>query len=377
MLNASTQFEIYELALSKLYEAPMNPSAWVEFITRFSQLIDARGGQYHLWDTTRGSMSYAATTNEYPEKAAAFYNEHLAADDPRRKLSENVPAGQWAFDHDHYDARFVDRNEVYRYLKPWEIRYSAGVRLVDAGDMLSALGLFRAPNQGHFGEFEKRWLDRVTPHIQRASKLHLRFEDLQQKSDLGMHAASSLDYPVLLVSADARIQFANVAAESLLSLPQAPVRSRFNAIACTNPSGHEKLLRAIRNAAIPQGRGHVFSVQAKIGAPSYQVVVLPIPEHSSLSAVQRSDLALVTLGLPAPGRTVDAEFLQQLFGLSHAEARVVVGLSSGASLRELADQIGISINTVRTQLQSVLAKTNTHRQTELVQLLNALPRIRR
>lgn len=377
MLNESTQFAIYESALSRLYEAPLNPCAWVEFITRFSQLIDARGGQYHLWDITRDRMSYAATTHEYPENAAAFYNEHLAANDPRRKLSEQTPLGTWAFDQDHFDSGFVERNEVFRWLRPWEIRYSAGVRLVDAGHTRSAIGLFRAPNQSRFGDFEKRWLDRVTPHIQRASTLHLRFESLQQRADLGMHAASSLDYPVLIVSADAKIHFANAAAEALLSLRQGPVRNRFNAIAGTIPTGHERLLRAIRTSAIPNGRGHVFSMQAKIGAPSYQVVVLPIPQRSVISGLQREDLALVTLGLPGPGHTIDSEFLQQLFGLSYAEARLVEGLSSGASLRDLADQKGVSINTVRAQLQSVFAKTNTHRQTELVQLMNALPRIRR
>jgi len=61
-----------------------------------------------------------------------------------------------------------------------------------------------------------------------------------------------------------------------------------------------------------------------------------------------------------------------IFGLSPAEARLASFLANGASLEEAALQFGISRETVRNQLKAVFAKTDTHRQSELVALLGKI-----
>ena len=61
-----------------------------------------------------------------------------------------------------------------------------------------------------------------------------------------------------------------------------------------------------------------------------------------------------------------ADFLEIRFGLSPAEARLVVLLFAGASLRSCAKALGIKYETARSYLKSVFQKTGTHRQAELV-----------
>jgi DNA-binding CsgD family transcriptional regulator len=41
----------------------------------------------------------------------------------------------------------------------------------------------------------------------------------------------------------------------------------------------------------------------------------------------------------------------------------------GAHLRDIADELSVSYQTVRTHLQHIFDKTDTHRQAELVRLL--------
>ena len=62
--------------------------------------------------------------------------------------------------------------------------------------------------------------------------------------------------------------------------------------------------------------------------------------------------------------------LRQAFGLTHAEARLAAQLAQGRSLRTIAAERRVSITTARAQLRSVLGKTHTHRQAELVALVN-------
>ncbi len=68
-------------------------------------------------------------------------------------------------------------------------------------------------------------------------------------------------------------------------------------------------------------------------------------------------------------QTVPPEVVAKLFGLTFAEARVVVELVKGKRPQEVADDLGVSLNTVRNQLKQIFSKTNTGRQSELISLV--------
>ena len=61
-----------------------------------------------------------------------------------------------------------------------------------------------------------------------------------------------------------------------------------------------------------------------------------------------------------------ADFLEERFHLTHAEARLVVHLVQGTSLKSSAEALGIKYETVRSCLKSAFRKTGAHRQAELV-----------
>lgn len=58
--------------------------------------------------------------------------------------------------------------------------------------------------------------------------------------------------------------------------------------------------------------------------------------------------------------------------MTGAEARAALQLMQGGSSKEMARHLGISVNTFRTQLAAAYAKSNTHRQADLLKLLLAL-----
>ncbi|MGY2051834.1 helix-turn-helix transcriptional regulator [Methylobacterium sp. JK268] len=96
---------------------------------------------------------------------------------------------------------------------------------------------------------------------------------------------------------------------------------------------------------------------------------------------------LVVLALPAPPMGAEdpptllllldldhtalpsTDAMERAFGLTPAEARLAVHLARGATLAEVAEQHGLSVHTVRTQLAAVFGKTGTGRQAELVALV--------
>jgi pimeloyl-ACP methyl ester carboxylesterase/DNA-binding CsgD family transcriptional regulator len=67
-----------------------------------------------------------------------------------------------------------------------------------------------------------------------------------------------------------------------------------------------------------------------------------------------------------------ATTVQEAFGLTAAEVEIVRGVTLGLPLRDIAEARGRSVETVRTQVRSVLAKTETHGQAELVRVVLGL-----
>ena len=65
-------------------------------------------------------------------------------------------------------------------------------------------------------------------------------------------------------------------------------------------------------------------------------------------------------------RSMTVTFLQNRFNLTPAEARLVVHIVTGNSLKSSAKAFGVGYETVRRQVKSVFHKPGTHRQSELV-----------
>lgn len=82
--------------------------------------------------------------------------------------------------------------------------------------------------------------------------------------------------------------------------------------------------------------------------------------------------ALLLIADPDVAVKDPTDFLKDLFSLTTAEIEVAVSLRAGLSLTEIAAARRVSIETVRSQIKSILQKTNTRRQGDLILLLTTL-----
>jgi DNA-binding NarL/FixJ family response regulator len=71
---------------------------------------------------------------------------------------------------------------------------------------------------------------------------------------------------------------------------------------------------------------------------------------------------------------LDPAILTGAFDLTPSEAMLAADLLCGLTVVQVATKRGRSVATVRTHLASVLAKTDTTGQSDLVRLLSRLPR---
>ncbi|MFO1322264.1 MAG: PAS domain-containing protein [Burkholderiales bacterium] len=90
-----------------------------------------------------------------------------------------------------------------------------------------------------------------------------------------------------------------------------------------------------------------------------------------LPDVQAPSVCVLIRDSAAPcGPSVAA--LRQLFSLTPAEARLACALANGYTIDEYSNAMGVTRNTTRTQLASVLGKTDTCRQADLIRAIAGL-----
>jgi len=67
--------------------------------------------------------------------------------------------------------------------------------------------------------------------------------------------------------------------------------------------------------------------------------------------------------------TANVPEVTQFFSLTAAESRLAAWLMAGGNLANYANEVGVSRNTVRNQLQAIFQKVQVNRQAELVTVL--------
>jgi len=99
------------------------------------------------------------------------------------------------------------------------------------------------------------------------------------------------------------------------------------------------------------------------------------------SVIRRDDVYLTGPAMTDATRMAGAEWrsarllnaLREIYGLTWAEAEVLAGLVNGLSVKKIAQARHVSVNTARAQLKSVMSKTGTNRQVDLIRLVYAGP----
>ena len=175
-------------------------------------------------------------------------------------------------------------------------------------------------------------------------------------------ALDALEDGLALHDRPGRQIFANSALHRFADAEDGLQRAPSGAVLPSDPGALRLLQRAL--AAAAAGTSVELAVPRRSGAPPYLVRCSPVPGRSGWTVLRVADAA---------ARRIPSEiFLRSAFGLTQAEAMLAVGLCRGASLGEFAQERGISIHTVRTQLRALLGKTRTDRQADLVGLLSGL-----
>ncbi|MEO8079944.1 MAG: hypothetical protein ABI641_05400 [Caldimonas sp.] len=254
----------------------------------------------------------------------------------------------------------------------------------DARRLPTALSLYRSLRDPPFDGDTVDVTRRLVAHLSRALGVmfHLRDRELQVASSLA--ALDRLDGGVALLDRGRRVTFVNHAASVLFARGDTVVEERGEGgrRLCLQPRLRRQeaaFQAALGRALAPvaeDATDHFSRALLLAGSDSRPATVVhaaPLAPANDFSAHGAEARAIVFLYDLQSARQVRPELLCELFGMTGAEARAALQLMQGGSSKEMARHLGISVNTFRTQLAAAYAKSNTHRQADLLKLLLALP----
>jgi DNA-binding CsgD family transcriptional regulator len=240
----------------------------------------------------------------------------------------------------------------------------------EEGRPLSGMVIYRREGCRAIGASDLRLLDMLVPHLARAYAIHCRLRDERNERKALTEVLDRLPTGVLLLDAQGSAVLQNRSLRDILALGDG-FRIRQGRPTLDDPRENRNLQLLVAAAlADPPGHGGVTSATRPSGKRSFPVMVGPLLAASSDSGIHEAR-AILFIADPERGHVGTTEVLESLYQLTHAEAELVRLVAEGRSLEQVADERGVTMNTVRSQLKQVFSKTDTNRQGELVHLVLA------
>lgn len=244
--------------------------------------------------------------------------------------------------------------------------------------VVAVCGIHAPRGAGPFHQGKKRLFGIVMQHLGRAFQIADRFGALFYGQAVTLDLVQGLHVGVMIVDRFCRPFLVNAVAERLLKASRwfAARGGRIRPVHPACVAGFERLvgLAASTSAGATLASGGILSVRDPLDA---NLAVLIAPFRSmDLSFGAMQPAATVVFSDPDAETMPGARDIAEVYRLTRAEGRLVAALATGRSLVEAAREIGISINTAKTQLRSVYLKTGYERQADLVAAVLAHPVLR-
>jgi PAS domain-containing protein len=234
------------------------------------------------------------------------------------------------------------------------------------------LTFYRAAESQPFAAEDLDFLKAIVPHFGRAARLRLRLEQRARSPAWTLELLDGLPWGIVLLDARQQPIFVNREAERILRIADG-LRLDRRGLYAQHSEDAQRLRGVLASAVAKLGNaprpGADLQIRRPSGARPLLLTVVPIGRYTRDGIGAGSVRAAVYIIDPANRPIATTERLRAVFGLTPAEAAFASALAAGQSLHEYADAAHVTCETARWRLKQVLAKTDTHRQAELVRLL--------
>jgi DNA-binding CsgD family transcriptional regulator len=367
--------------VAQLYSSAAGQTSWSSVLETLAQ--NAHAWTLHLvgLDKSRGGVVFSHHGGKATAQTNLDYIRTYHRLDPRTVPMLATPEGKWFHCHEHFDERFVANDPFYQdFLIPYGGRYVSIAKVVDDPQMMVCLGVHRGQGSQPVESSTLEWLDRIATHMREGMSIYRRLRAMHYEHAVGRQLLDQLHYPIMLVDSMRGILYANRASREALIAGDYVV-NRSGVLCCRRRDDDTALTQALLAmdsrmddaVQLRKGRRHAIRIHRAKGGGHVVTYVSVLRPADVLGAFGAANVALLIFHDPRAIPRPDSFILSEAFDLTPAEARVALELSAGQTAEQVAAKRGVALDTVRSQIKSLFAKTGVHRQSELMRLVLTSP----
>jgi DNA-binding CsgD family transcriptional regulator len=363
-------FDVRKLedAGKRLGDAVLDPLVWTELMEEICQAADAKGAAMLQGDVRTEDIPRTEAISEYIDNY--FHHRFHVADVRAARGVPLLQAGaNVVTDADLFKSEAeMLRDPLYANLAGYGLKWFAAVGF-RAGPALWGLSLQRTPKEGIFERDEVKALSQLSRSLTEAATLstavgRAAILSVTNALDLVQRPALAIDRHGGLLGLNGRME-AYVGREILV---------RNNRLLLHGSRANSELSKVIDRLKTPDlqaCRLDPIIVRRESKRPLV-LKALPVPP-AARSPFLGARAVLVLNDLEGTA-TVNPDMLGKVFELTPAQANLAEKLATGSSMETAAAELGVTVETARSHLKAIFNRTGTHRQGELVALLNRLSR---
>jgi DNA-binding CsgD family transcriptional regulator len=362
--------------IDAIYETSLAPQTWEAALRRIADVFHSGFADIFARSDDRSRFHGVA----YGLDRADYEDEFLGVWFKRNVWGLSRPtqvAGEIVSTREMTSLKELRSSEIFvNYLDKRGLHEGLRLSIWTGGGWIQDMSLLRPFSSGPYEDDEIATARRLLPHLQRAAAVTRRLAEAEAVLQSGLLAIDMIDKAAFLLDGHGLVLRHNQHAELLLMRGDG-LFLRGGALLAGTDRSSMQLGAALAHATgrVPDGRmAQSVRLPRVLGGGDLLLTAVPLALRHDW-AMMNPPAALVFINEPpaprhpAAAAPLTVEHLMALFQLTVTEAELGHDIAAGRSLSEIASRRGRSINTLRTQLRSLMSKTNVHRQADLVRLL--------
>lgn len=346
----------------RIYEASILPELWPGVLRQMTGLVHGAGTV--LLSVRGNDVRYLVSDETFQAVVEAYFGAFPGVNERMRRLLAIRRAG-FVSDWDVFSPEELESEPIFKdFLTPRG--YGNGVAsVVPLPD--NELILFHVEGLYSRGALDSRSiaaLNSLRSHLARSSFISSRLSF--ERARTAVETLAGISLAACAVTRSGSVLVAN---EHFSGQHEYWTTRGGNRIAIMDRRADGLLQGALSNIADDAQVRSLPMVSAEGGMPA---VLHVVPMRGAARDLFMHAAAILVLMKSSTAPTAATPLLQALFDLSPAEADVAALIAAGTTPSEIAMRSGRSVNTVRNQLKSVLAKTGCKRQADVARLLAQL-----
>jgi PAS domain-containing protein len=354
-----------ERLIELIYEGVTNGEVWKELLIRLADGLNAAGAGLGLQDMA--THTFWAVADSGIDQGLHETYARLA---PENRIWQAIgrsgrPMADWMV---------MPKSELMRSPLYDEWFAPQGFHGVMAAPVLARQTLsgvvvaFCSKRRREFAESDLDLLAGFAPHLGRAIWLRLERERFLADLRADRQLLDEMDDAILLLDGELQVIHANPAAARLLDRGEG-LGLRHRRLVARRPDDDARLQAVLRPAPrLGQRVPEDFAIVRRRERRPLLVKATPLAPPTAQNPLPGAAWA-VKISDPERRRQPDPLILQRLFGLTAAEAAIVLEMLPPRSEDEAARRRGIAKSTLRTQLHAAYGKLGVNGRDELVYLL--------